>query len=329
MDVTSRVLGLAYRRPRVLLVEAPGGRVLRMRAQDELAARGWGLAAGPASADLLAVGGSPGPQLQDRVDALWDQLPGPRSRSYCSSVESLGADLTSGRDQLLNLGWQRADVARRGVGSEADDGSNDSDSAEADGDHGGMDHGGMDLPGGLTMSGSGQDRDGLQLEQSQLELGPVLPGWPAGVLALLSLQGDVAVDVELRLLDDRPVDSIDGDVDRLDRAQALLGLAGSRHAAAARRARASAMDGRPASTAALARTVARDRVLRWSLRGLTTVTGDDLWSELLALLDDSASSDPVSLTAAGEALTGRELAALRLALAAAPALVPDRQPARA
>lgn len=62
-------------------------------------------------------------------------------------------------------------------------------------DHPGMSHGdmddGMSMPAGLAMAERGDDRDGLKLDQLHVALGPVLAGWPAGLVLRVTLQGDV------------------------------------------------------------------------------------------------------------------------------------------
>ena len=239
MELTDRLLAYAARRPHVLLVEAPGGRRTRMAAQDLLADRGWPQASEPADADVLLVCGRPGPELSERIARVWDQLPGPRARATITGDPDPGMSVA--QDHLVDLPRQRRDAESRGArtGNTADD-----------------------MPGGLMMAGSGTDRDGLGLEQLQPELGPVLVHWPAGLIARLTLSGDVVTHAGLSLCDDAGADLVEPQTDRLDRAYAVLSLAGSRHARAARVCRAGGGD-----PDALARRVARDRVLRWSLRG--------------------------------------------------------------
>lgn len=289
MGLTDRLLAYAAARPHVLLVEAPGGRRTRMAAQELLAARGWVQALSPADADVLLVCGTPGAQLAERVERVWSQLPGPRARAAVSGEVGLQGALA----QLVDLDAQRRDARDR--------------QTDADGGMTG------DMPGGLMMAGSGSDRDGLDLEQLQPEIGPVLPHWPAGLVAQLTLQGDVVSAAELSLTDGEGADGLDVRTDRLDRAYAVLSLAGSRHAAGVRLAR-----GNDASVSELRRRVERDVVLRWSLRGLPSSTGGDLWSALLALLGDGDEPADLELDGLADRLVGLELAALRLALAAGP-----------
>lgn len=69
----------------------------------------------------------------------------------------------------------------------------------------GHDHGGMEMPGGLSMAGRGPDRDGLQLDQLHVPLGPLLPDWPAGLVVSTTLQGDVVQQVEVDVLREESV----------------------------------------------------------------------------------------------------------------------------
>ncbi|WP_272028080.1 hypothetical protein, partial [Kocuria rosea] len=150
------------------------------------------------------------------------------------------------------------------------------------GGHGGMDHsghGGMDMaPGGIALAGSGEDRDGLEMDVLHLPLGPVLPFWPAGLVLRCSLQGDVVVDAEASVVDGAGAGGpgpgpAPAAVVWCDQVVALLALAGAEGAAAcARRTRDALLHGdRGAARAAaerLHRTVRRSRLLRWSLRGV-------------------------------------------------------------
>jgi hypothetical protein len=54
---------------------------------------------------------------------------------------------------------------------------------------------------GLPMADTAPDRDGLQLDALAVALGPVLPGWPTGLLLRGKLQGDVLTDVSLSWVD--------------------------------------------------------------------------------------------------------------------------------
>jgi hypothetical protein len=321
VELTRRLLRYGYRRPHVLLVEAPAAAHVRRAAERVLDARDWRQATSAADGDVLLVCGIPGPELQEQVDRVWEQMPGPRARATARQPDGVARELDAARDRLHDLGQQRADAAHRTSSGEQvhDMGGHDM---------GGHDMGGMAMPGGLGMASTGPDRDGLELDVLHVQLGPVLPHWPAGLLAELSVQGDVVTAASLRQLDGPARHPEDARVQRLDRAAGVLALAGAeRHARRTRRARDGTLPAH--ELAELHRAVARDRVLRWSLARLPAVGADDLWTQLLGLLSDGADA-PVGLDAAAHALVGAELTGVRLALAAAPSLSSrDREDARA
>ncbi len=215
------------------------------------------------------------------------------------------------------------------------------------GAHGGMDHsahgghGGMDMsPGGIPLARGGEDRDGLEMDVLNVRLGPVLPYWPAGLVLRCSLQGDVITAADAELVDparnlDAPPDSR---VRSLDNAVSLLALAGWDDAAAqARRVRDTVLergwsDVATAGLHRLRRKVRRSWLLRWSLRDVAELSGQevrywglpsdavgDAYDRLLRMLDRAASdagqerSYPIESLA--QAVTGRDLATARLALA--------------
>ena len=80
MDLTALLLRLAAKRPHVLVVPVPGATDVRLAVEAALARRGWPVATGPADADVLAVAGSPGPELAAVIARVWEQVPAPRAR---------------------------------------------------------------------------------------------------------------------------------------------------------------------------------------------------------------------------------------------------------
>ncbi|SDG06973.1 hypothetical protein SAMN05660662_0185, partial [Blastococcus aurantiacus] len=224
------------------------------------------------------------------------------------------------------------------------------------GGHEGMDHGGHHMHhggsvAGLAMADTGPDRDGLQLDVLTVALGPVLLGWPTGLVVQARLQGDVVVDAESSWVDGL-VDVV-AERDRNPRRVALdhlahfLLLAGWPTASReARRARDGLGELDPAAVAAaqkaaarLARRVARSRTFAWSVSGLGVVgasspggrQGDVLdrvrrWCAVAAgeAGDDDLTSTPVEELPV--LLEGMELAAARLVVAS---LSLERQPAPA
>jgi hypothetical protein len=161
----------------------------------------------------------------------------------------------------------------------------------------------MGMPGGLPMAERGEDRDGLKLDRLHVQLGPVLPDWPPGLVVRLTLQGDVVQHAEAgavglaggagsfwtepwrRAAGGEPV--ITGVAARrraaahLDSLARFLGLAGWDDAATTACAlRDDALGGRPVSSLGLAVRrlavrVARSRVLAWSTRGAGMLRPDE------------------------------------------------------
>jgi hypothetical protein len=289
----------AFARPRVLLVDAPGGTALRWSVEAELDCRGWPHAVSPADTDLLVVLGKPGPELAEAVELLWTQVPAPRHRVDLSFPADIAAALDAGGDG----------VVRRVVASAAgDDRPSPASLLGKDGHTEGMDHGGghagMDHGGGhagmedgdagheghhmhhggevagLPMAMSGPDRDGLELDVLKVALGPVLPGWPTGVVLRADLLGDVLTSVELSWLDADSLPATKPDLDpqraALDRLSRFLVVAGWPTAARdARRARdgigGGDRDRRAAAqrlAVAVTRRVRRSRTLAWTAGGI-------------------------------------------------------------
>ncbi|RZU30812.1 hypothetical protein [Blastococcus saxobsidens] len=156
-------------------------------------------------------------------------------------------------------------------------------------DHEGMDHEGMDHEGmhmhhsgevaGLPMASTASDRDGLELDVLKVALGPVLPGWPTGLVLRADLQGDVLTSAELAWLDADLLPAArphpDPQQAALDRLARFLDVAGwSTAARDARRARdglaADGSDQREAQrqAEAVARRVHRSRTLSWTAGGI-------------------------------------------------------------
>jgi len=161
-------------------------------------------------------------------------------------------------------------------------------------EHGGhhdMDHGEMDMaPAGIALAHGGEDRDGLEMDELHVRLGPFLAYWPAGLVMRCVLQGDVITAAEARVmgvagnedLQWRPVSWMDA-ARQTDHVVDLLMLSGwPRASAGARRLRqmllADPLDERAAEkqVAGLARLVRRSRLLRWSLRDLAPVAVDEI-----------------------------------------------------
>ena len=271
MGLTERLAAAAARRPHVLLVPVPGQRPLRWAAEDALADLGWPRASSPAGADLLLVCGNAGPALAAAVDVAWEGMPGPRARTAVGADERVRPALQAAVAQLQDVRAQREDADSRPAArlSAADASEDPPDEGAAD-DTGGTDTGstehsmdmdmGMDLPGGLVMADRMEDRDGLRLEGLNLSLGPLLPGWPAGLRLDVGLSGDVLTRADAVRLDPQPEPPAPDVHLALDALAQLLEAAGwSDGAARARRARREGGAGPAAVVAARAARARRRR----------------------------------------------------------------------
>ncbi|MDN5761588.1 MAG: hypothetical protein L0H41_04655 [Microlunatus sp.] len=355
MGMTSALGRLASRSLHVLLVETPGAFELRAAVERSCRERGWPLAVSPTDADVVLICGRDGDALGEAVDAVWRQVPGPRARGEIRSpseveatLDRLAAVVTGWRpeqDPIADIGAGRANDAGNGHDDHhaPDDGTDDHTDDESDEE---MD---MSGPGGIPLASGAEDRDGLEMDQLHLRLGPVLPCWPAGLAVWCSLQGDVVTEIEVETApvgQVSPHPSVAAAV-RLDAAGQLLRLAGADDlATAAHRARdvlladptgpESELESESESanlTASLRRRVERAWILRWSLRGLGVVEQvdaadhgwspiwvGDVWDRLLRLLEPMTEPfTPVQLDEVAAALPlllpGRELATARLVVA--------------
>jgi hypothetical protein len=154
-----------------------------------------------------------------------------------------------------------------------------------------MDHGDMELaPAGIALALGGEDRDGLEMDELHVRLGPFLAYWPAGLVLRCALQGDVITAAQPQRMgaaSDGKTPSPLGNWMRAarqtDHLNDLLELAGwPRAAARARRLRGvllgDPVDSRAAreQADALGTVVRRSRVLRWALRDLAPIAVDDI-----------------------------------------------------
>ena len=341
MGVSQRWAQLACARPHVLLVPVPGHAGVRRAAERWLDDQRWPAATSPADADILLECGPTGPELAACVDVAWSAMPGPRARARSLAPTAISEALLPARAELRDFPDQRRDAGTRpaprlsAAGDTSDDGpggqdanhDHDADSdmdmdmdmdEHGDMDMGSMDMGGMELAGGLVMAGRGEDRDGLRLEVLQLTLGPLLPGWPAGLQVEAVLVGDVLTAATSRQLD--PADDTAAPVrtQALDAVAALLAASGWEDGA--RRARqARDEDGDGPATADLRRRLARARLLRWSLRRLPAPTGGDLAGHLDRLLAAAAGTADLPRATHSEldaALAGLDVGTAALVVAA-------------
>ncbi len=230
MGVIGAMIDSALSRVHVLPVEGANVRLLRIHLEAATVRRGWLIASTPADADVLIVCGDV-TALQSEVDAVWAQLPWP---SYRASVEDATQidecldGVVSGLRIARRLPRERpsssAEVsainchANRPQTDEHPDPMQMQDSGARDGhrDHSQMGHGddmdtptGMDMDMGMAMSGPGgialaagseDDRDGLEMDELHVCLGPILAHWPGGLMLRLTLHGDLVTAAEPEVL---------------------------------------------------------------------------------------------------------------------------------
>ncbi|MFI8850902.1 hypothetical protein ACIGW3_12070 [Streptomyces sp. NPDC053499] len=303
MDVRARLLRATAARPHVLPVSTPGGTAARLAAERYLRVHDLPLALTPADADILLVTGPDRPELRPAVDRLWQHLPAPRARAHAPTADAVPGALAGCRADLAD---DAHNGGLEGGGHEGGSGHEGGRDHEGHGDDGHQDHSshhdhgdGMEMPAGLPMAGTGEDRDGLSLDQLHVSLGPLLADWPSGLTVRVTLQGDVIQEAEpahqqlggddggpapfwpepwARAAGGEPVAV--GEAARrraaahLDSLGRLLAVAGWADAAVtARRLRDELLDGAPGAALRpgvrrFARRVGRSRTLYWLTRGM-------------------------------------------------------------
>ena len=314
--VLSRALTrLATSRPRVHLLEAPGGALLRALLEDELDRRGWAPATSPAAADALVLAGDVPDSLATAADLLWSQLPGPRARGTVRRAEDAGPTLDGLRDRLRDADRQRADARSRPRDAVTPWLPEQDHEEGEDHDHGGHDHGAM-APGGVPLAGGDEDRDGLEMDVLVHPLGPLLDHWPGGLELRATLHGDVVGDAEVRWWragaagrDDPAPGGLWAAYDAVATTLALAGDEPGARAARQLRRAAGTPDGPATRPARLAARVERWR--RWQ------VLPPDCAAALAELLDGPADEEVAALGPAELAylVVGRDLGDVRLLVA--------------
>ncbi|GAA0972715.1 NAD(P)H-quinone oxidoreductase subunit K, chloroplastic [Nocardioides aquaticus] len=340
----------AAARAHVLVAEVPGAFEERVALERALERMGWCIAESAADADVLAVVGAPDEALTAVADHVWAQMSEPRVRVHLHADSEAAALLNEARERL-RLGARRLtgpDV-RRGFTPSADAMApehDDQDGAAEHGDHhdhdGGHDHSAM-MPDGIPLAEGAEDRDGLEMDELHLPLGPVLAHWPAGIVLRVTLHGDVVVGAEVEQLATSRAGQPDDPVVRaarlLDAAGSVLALAGlPAESARVRRLRDRCLDGElhdGHEVAQLGDRLGRRRVLRWILSGLIAEGShggsEELHDRLTALFEqaraelDGDAVRPVApvVRALPALVRGMELAEVRLWVAA---LGPDLAP---
>ncbi|HCM50340.1 MAG: hypothetical protein ABGX78_13815 [Microbacterium sp.] len=338
MGLTGWVANAAVKRVHVMIVEAPGSGLLRMRVEAAVTARGWALACAPADSDALLVCGRPEAALSGLIDSVWQQVPAPRARAIVTNVADLSSTLDAVVEDLRDTTTQRmrsrseqaskppvvAEMSMDHSGHDMDMPHDTGHSGHEMGQSGhDMDHSGhgMDMsgPGGIPLAEGSEDRDGLEMDATHLTLGPILSDWPAALVVHCTLHGDLVTDVEIEWgeADELPAGSVREDAARLcDAASRVLAVVGwDPMAARARRVRNDLLDDAPlekirSGLTRLTRRAERSRTLAWSAKGIAADESIDPRGTLVgwlrtcsALLDPEAAppSRPVLGSAADSA----------------------------
>lgn len=331
IDVLTRAAGS---RAHVLVAEVPSAFRERVALERVLDRMGWCMAESVADADVLAVVGEPDEAFAAVVEHAWAQMSEPRVRCHVHTETEAEALLNEAREQLRDGAGRLANAeARRGFTPSVEA------MAQKSGGDGGDDHSAM-MPAGIPLAEGAEDRDGLEMDELHLPMGPVLAHWPAGIVLRVTLHGDVVVDAEAEQLATSRAGQPDEVIVRaarlLDAASSVLALAGlTAESARARRLRDRCLDGELVGGREVARLGDRlrgMRVLRWVLGGLAVEGShggsEQLHDRLTELFEraraelDGQATPRVSQTveALPTLVRGMELAAVRLWLAA---LMPD------
>ena len=363
MGVTGLLTRVAANRPHVFLAEGANAFLTRSALQRELRRRDWVEARSAADADVLIVIGTLNAPLSNLVNGLYEQMPGPRVRTPVLSAEDAPRALDQAQRLLLDIPRHVSDVATR-TGYAPPSSHEDTKGAMDHGamdhgamdhgamdhgamdhgamdhgamDHGAMDHGAMDhgamAPAGIPLASGGQDRDGLEMDELNVRVGPLLPHWPAALVAECVLHGDLVTEIHFEVLADDSGMPAQARAQTLRAAQLLdavastLVLAGSERFAQLATSTCDAyLDGSPQADAQAQRlrsNVASSRVLRRVLGNIGDQRGD-LHRFVTTVLDEAIGVLPshshMFNASAVDLLkdwgTGRDISSLRLLAAA-------------
>lgn len=343
-STANRVRCWAMGRPHVAVLASADRASTGWRVEAAAASRGWVRAGSPADADVLVVVGDHTPDLARASDLWWHHMTAPRSRIHLPQA----ATGDSGIDEQLQVAlvrlhdWdtQREDAARPDEVTQLLEDCSTLPESDED-PHAGHDmggHAGHDMGGhaghdvgsvaGLPMASTGEDRDGLALDVLTHRWGPFLRGWPAGLVVRTTLSGDVVTSALVEQAPARP-ETFPRPVAVAHALVTVLDLAG--WTAAAR-----ALSHVPlAGLDALAPTdsekrwlsrVRRSRTLRWALRDIAVVDGQDAADRLARWCDElltggTTATAPVLWTVHPAAdlvppvVVGTEMARARIAVA--------------
>lgn len=302
------------------------GAVQELRAQPELQ-----LVSSPRHASLLLVAGAVAEDHAEALDRVHDQIPHPRrtvawvGRPAEHPVASTVVTDPSAVQITSALVDAHIEVTRNRSLSEVDRLPDEEPNEwRGVGPHGQGGEGMMGgRPYGRPLAMTGDDRDGLALDQLDLRLGPFLDALPPGMVLDVTMQGEVlqAVEVARPRIAASPIgsplsDEVAGWDD--DARGGLRWLAQALHvqgldayaSRAASLAAAPRRDDAGGSFASLRRAIRRSG-LPWALRGVGKIEGmgdaADRWAARLDRIDAALSGHPPP-TGAGRSATSSELA---------------------
>ncbi|MGK2930482.1 MAG: hypothetical protein ACSLFO_13000 [Acidimicrobiales bacterium] len=272
------------------------GPVQDLRARPELR-----LVDSPRHAAVLVVAGRIPAEHGEALARVHDQVPHPRCSIAWSGEASAARDgvvMTGGVDELVAEVVRAFEAVRRDLSSSSPDRLPDEEPNEWRG-VGPFGQGGEGMMGGTpygrSMAMTGDDRDGLALDQLRLRLGPFLAWLPPGVVLEVTMQGEVLQEVTPRLAvptsDDLGAPLTAADVDPVRAVLRWLALALHVHGLGALSqcaARLSCAGGDERAVHRLCRSVRRSGLL-WSVRGVGEIEGfgdvADRWDARLDLLE--------------------------------------------
>lgn len=159
----------------------------------------------PRAANVLLVAGPIGPALHAAVHAVHDQMSRPRLTARWDFGGETGAELPAsvvipgGADPVAQILAAHGELLEGGrMGEEAEAADVDANPWRGMGPYG---QGGTGMTGGVPygrpMTDRAPDRDGLELDQLALRVGPFFPALPSGMVLAVKLQGDVVQEASV------------------------------------------------------------------------------------------------------------------------------------